>query len=88
MKNKTIPAVTSAMAIIALAAPVTFVTFAVLRLCHVIDWSWWLVTAPLWGGALLIASIFVVALIVISAATFIIRDKAVAEFKAKKGSGL
>lgn len=75
MKNKTIPAVTSAMAIIALAAPVTFVTFAVLRLCHVIDWSWWLVTAPLWGGALLIASIFVVALIVISAATFVLQRK-------------
>ncbi len=88
MKNKTISAVTSVMAIIALAAPVTFCTFAVLRLCHVIDWSWWLVTAPLWGGALLLASIFVVALIVISAATFIIRDKAVAEFKAKKGTGL
>lgn len=88
MKNKTISAVTSAMSIIALAAPVTFVTFAVLRHCHVITWSWWLVTAPLWGGALLIASIFVVALIVISAATFIIRDKAVAEFKVKKGIGL
>lgn len=88
MKNKTISAVTSVMAVIALAFPVTFVTFAVLRICKVIDWSWWLVTAPLWGGALLIALIFVVALIVISAATFIIRDKAVAEFKAKKGSGL
>lgn len=82
MKNKTIPAVTSAMAIIALAAPVTFVTFAVLRLCNVIDWSWWLVTAPLWGGALLIASIFVVALVVISAATFVLQRKI------RKGSGL
>lgn len=82
MKNKTIPAVTSAMAIIALAALISFVTFAVLRLCNVIDWSWWLVTAPLWGGALLIASIFVVALIVISAATFILQRKI------RKGSGL
>lgn len=82
MKNKTISAVTTAMAIIALADPVTFVTFAVLRLCNVIDWSWWLVTAPLWGGALLIASIFVVSLIVISAATLILQRKI------KKGIGL
>lgn len=88
MKNKTIYAVTSVMAVIALAAPVTFCTFAVLRFCDVINWSWWLVTAPLWGGALLIASIFVTALIVISVATFIIRDKAVAELKAKKRSSL
>ncbi len=82
MKNKTIPAVTSAMAIIALAALISFVTFAVMRLCNVIDWSWWLVTAPLWGGALLIASIFVVALVVISAATFVL------QCKIRKGSGL
>lgn len=82
MKNKTIPAVTSAMAIIALAALISFVTFAVLRLCNVIDWSWWLVTASLWGGALLIASIFVVALVVISAATFVLQRKI------RKGSGL
>lgn len=88
MKNKTIYAVISAMAVIALAAPVTFTVFAVLQLCDIINWSWWLVTAPLWGGALLIASIFIVALIVISAAAFIIRDKAVAEFKAKKGERL
>lgn len=88
MKNKTISAVTTAMAIIALAAPAVFGTFAVLKLCNVINWSWWLVTSPLWGGALLIASIFVTALILISAATIIIRDKAVAEFKAKKGKQL
>ena len=25
-----------------------FVVFLVLKLCHVIDWSWWWVTAPLW----------------------------------------
>lgn len=82
MKNKTISAVTSVMAIIALAAPVTFGTFAVLRLCHVINWSWWLVTSPLWGGALLLASIFIVALIVISAATLVLQRKI------RKGTGL
>jgi len=27
----------------------TFIVFLILKLCHVIDWSWWWVTAPLWG---------------------------------------
>lgn len=26
------------------------VLFIGLKLTHVIDWSWWWVTAPLWGG--------------------------------------
>ena len=26
--------------------------FVTLKLCGVIDWSWWIVTAPLWGGVL------------------------------------
>lgn len=26
------------------------VAFVVLKLCHVIDWSWWWVTLPFWGG--------------------------------------
>lgn len=25
-----------------------FITFLVLKLCGVINWSWWWVTAPLW----------------------------------------
>ena len=29
------------------------IAFVVLRLCHVIDWSWWWVTAPFWGGIVL-----------------------------------
>lgn len=82
MKNKTISAITTVMAVIALAAPITFGTFAVLRVCNVISWSWWLVTAPLWGGALLIISIFFSALIVMVAATFILHRKI------RKGSGL
>lgn len=31
--------------------PVLFIVFLVLKLTHVIDWSWWWVTAPLWVGA-------------------------------------
>lgn len=26
----------------------TFLVFLVLKLCNVINWSWWWVTAPLW----------------------------------------
>lgn len=31
-----------------------FLAFLVLRLSNVIDWSWWLVTAPLWGAVALV----------------------------------
>lgn len=31
------------------------VAFVVLKLCHVIDWSWWWVTAPFWGAFALLA---------------------------------
>lgn len=34
-----------------------FIVFLVLKLCHVIDWSWWWVTAPLWIPFALIAVI-------------------------------
>lgn len=34
-----------------------FIAFLVLKLTEVIDWSWWWVTAPLWGGAALIIAI-------------------------------
>lgn len=37
------------------------IAFIVLKLCKVIDWSWWLVLAPLW---LDIAVIIVVSLII------------------------
>ena len=30
-----------------------FITFLVLKLTHVIDWSWWLITMPLWCPALI-----------------------------------
>lgn len=37
------------------------VAFVVLKLCKVIDWSWWWVTAPFWGVA---ALIIIIALII------------------------
>ena len=30
------------------------VAFIVLKLCGVIDWSWWWVTAPFWGSVALV----------------------------------
>jgi hypothetical protein len=38
------------------------VAFVVLKLCGVIDWSWWWVLAPVWGEALLIAGIWLMLL--------------------------
>ena len=32
-----------------------FLVFLVLKLAAVIDWSWWWVTAPLWGGFAFVA---------------------------------
>ena len=37
-----------------------FITFLVLKLTHVIDWSWWWITAPLWGPLAITAAIFIV----------------------------
>lgn len=36
------------------ATGVLFLIFLVLKLTEVIDWSWWWVTAPLWGGFVII----------------------------------
>lgn len=37
-----------------------FLVFLVLKLCKVIDWSWWWITAPLWGQVV----IMIVAIII------------------------
>ncbi len=39
----------------------TFLVFLTLKLCGVINWSWWWVTAPLWGS---FALVLVIAIIV------------------------
>lgn len=38
---------------------VLFLIFLVLKLCNVIDWSWWWVTSPLWISAIIIVLLFV-----------------------------
>lgn len=52
-----------------------FITFLVLKLTNVINWSWWWVTAPLWGGVALVAAFFTILgiTIAISAAIRIFR---------------
>ena len=35
-----------------------FLVFLVLKLTNVIDWSWWWVTAPLWGPLCLVLGLF------------------------------
>jgi len=37
------------------------VAFVVLKLCHVINWSWWWVTAPFWGGIAVLLVLLVLA---------------------------
>ena len=43
---------------------VLFIVFLVLKLCGVIDWSWWWVTAPLWIPFSIVLAIVGIALTV------------------------
>ncbi len=40
------------------------IVFVTLKLLGVIDWSWWLVTLPFWGGIAAVMAIFVCVFIV------------------------
>lgn len=40
------------------------VAFVILKLCGVINWSWWWVTLPFWGALALVLAIALIALIV------------------------
>jgi hypothetical protein len=42
-----------------------FLIFLTLKLCGVIDWSWWFVTAPLWGPPVVLIGLVVGAVFVI-----------------------
>lgn len=41
------------------------IAFIVLKLCAVIDWPWWVVLSPLWGGALLTIIILAVVFLIL-----------------------
>ena len=41
-----------------------FIVFLVLKLVGVIDWSWWWVTAPIWGPTALVVTGLIVFIIV------------------------
>lgn len=47
-----------------------FLVFLVLKLTGVIAWSWWWVTAPLWGPVALVAVILLVGVFVATVAHF------------------
>jgi membrane-bound ClpP family serine protease len=40
------------------------VAFIVLKLMHYIDWSWWLVTLPLYAPFLIVLAVFVVVFVI------------------------
>ena len=39
------------------------ILFVALKLTGYIDWSWWWVTAPLWGGAAFVLGVLLIALL-------------------------
>jgi phosphoglycerol transferase MdoB-like AlkP superfamily enzyme len=41
-----------------------FLTFMVLKLCNVIDWSWWWVTCPLWGVRVVLVVMLIIFLVI------------------------
>jgi hypothetical protein len=43
---------------------VLFIVFLVLKLTEIIDWSWWWITAPLWGCFVIAFGFMAVACIV------------------------
>lgn len=41
------------------------VAFIVLKLCKIIDWSWWWVLAPTWGVFALLAAVVIIRVIIV-----------------------
>lgn len=41
-----------------------FIVFLTLKLTETITWSWWWVTAPLWGGFAILGVLLVIALLI------------------------
>jgi phosphoglycerol transferase MdoB-like AlkP superfamily enzyme len=43
---------------------ILFCIFLVLKLCNVITWSWWWITAPLWAGIAVLLAFVLVCLVI------------------------
>ena len=43
-----------------------FIAFLILKLCNVINWSWWWVTAPLWMPLAFVIVVSIVCVIVLA----------------------
>ena len=52
---------------------VLFFVFLILKLTNVITWSWWWVTAPLWGGIALLVVVFILLFLIFGLAKILIR---------------
>ena len=43
-----------------------FIAFLILKLCNVITWSWWWVTAPLWMPVAFVLVVLIIYIIVLA----------------------
>ena len=43
-----------------------FIVFLILKLCNIIDWSWWWVVSPLWIPAIVSIVIILIILIIVA----------------------
>jgi hypothetical protein len=41
------------------------IVFIVLKLCNIIQWSWWWVLLPFWGGIAIVVPIGLIALLIV-----------------------
>lgn len=51
------------------------IVFITLKLCGVINWSWWWVTVPFWGGLGLVVSVLCIAGLLYGVASLIERKQ-------------
>ena len=49
--------------VVSSGTPSLFLVFLILKLTGTISWSWWWVTAPLWGGLALVLAIILIGLV-------------------------
>lgn len=56
-------------------ASLLFLLFLALKLTHVIDWSWWWITAPLWIPFIIVIAVFFSGVIIVFIWSFVIETK-------------